>query len=91
MAETGEFLEGLVKSGTMILISEIGDKTFFIAAIMAMRHSRSTVRPSPHPHRVPVRHPATRRRTRTSIRSPSCSIYYSCRVLVQKLRGSGID
>jgi hypothetical protein len=41
----GEFLEGLVKSGTMILISEIGDKTFFIAAIMAMRHPRSTVRP----------------------------------------------
>ena len=39
----GEFAEGLVKSGTMILISEIGDKTFFIAAIMAMRHSRATV------------------------------------------------
>ena len=42
----GEFLEGLVKSGTMILISEIGDKTFFIAAIMAMRHPRTTVRTS---------------------------------------------
>lgn len=42
----GEFLEGLFKSGTMILISEIGDKTFFIAAIMAMRHARTTVRPS---------------------------------------------
>lgn len=41
----GEFLEGLFKSGTMILISEIGDKTFFIAAIMAMRHARTTVRP----------------------------------------------
>jgi putative Ca2+/H+ antiporter (TMEM165/GDT1 family) len=39
-----EFMEGLVKSGVMILLSEIGDKTFFIAAIMAMRHSRVTVR-----------------------------------------------
>lgn len=27
----------------MMLVSEIGDKTFFIAAIMAMRHSRLTV------------------------------------------------
>ena len=27
----------------MILVSEIGDKTFFIAAIMAMKHARSTV------------------------------------------------
>ena len=43
MTDAGEFLEGMVKSGTMILISEIGDKTFFIAAIMAMRHSRATV------------------------------------------------
>ena len=39
----GEFAEGLVKSGTMILISEIGDKTFFIAAIMAMRNPRGVV------------------------------------------------
>jgi Ca2+/H+ antiporter, TMEM165/GDT1 family len=43
MTSTAEFFEGAVKSGTMILISEIGDKTFFIAAIMAMRHSRATV------------------------------------------------
>ena len=43
MSSTAEFFEGAVKSGTMILISEIGDKTFFIAAIMAMRHSRATV------------------------------------------------
>ena len=43
MTSTATFLEGAVKSGTMILISEIGDKTFFIAAIMAMRHSRSVV------------------------------------------------
>jgi len=28
----------------MILASEIGDKTFFIAAILAMNHSRLTVR-----------------------------------------------
>ena len=27
----------------MIIVSEIGDKTFFIAAIMAMRHSRVVV------------------------------------------------
>ena len=27
----------------MILVSEIGDKTFFIAAIMAMKNPRSTV------------------------------------------------
>mmetsp|Transcript_313 Transcript_313/g.1213 ORF Transcript_313/g.1213 Transcript_313/m.1213 type:complete len:127 (-) Transcript_313:158-538(-) len=43
MTLDNEFLEGLVKSGMMILLSEIGDKTFFIAAIMAMRHSRLTV------------------------------------------------
>jgi putative Ca2+/H+ antiporter (TMEM165/GDT1 family) len=27
----------------MILVSEIGDKTFFIAAIMAMKNRRATV------------------------------------------------
>ena len=27
----------------VIIVSEIGDKTFFIAAIFAMKHSRSTV------------------------------------------------
>ena len=27
----------------MIIVSELGDKTFFIAAIMAMRHPRTTV------------------------------------------------
>ena len=27
----------------MIIVSELGDKTFFIAAIMAMRHARVTV------------------------------------------------
>lgn len=35
--------EGFVKSWGMILVSEIGDKTFFIAAVMAMKHSRTAV------------------------------------------------
>ena len=38
------FDEGFVRSASMILASEIGDKTFFIAAVMAMTHSRATVR-----------------------------------------------
>ncbi|GJP52076.1 hypothetical protein CLOM_g11180 [Closterium sp. NIES-68] len=37
------FLEGLVKAGSMILVSEIGDKTFFVAALLAMRHPRRWV------------------------------------------------
>jgi hypothetical protein len=37
------FLEGLGKSIGVIGASEIGDKTFFIAAVMAMRHARLTV------------------------------------------------
>ena len=37
-------VEGFLKSWGMILASEIGDKTFFIAAIMAMKHSRTVVR-----------------------------------------------
>lgn len=37
------FVEGFLKSWGVILASEIGDKTFFIAAVMAMRHSRTTV------------------------------------------------
>lgn len=37
------FVVGLVKSLGVILASEIGDKTFFIAAIMAMRNPRLTV------------------------------------------------
>ncbi len=37
------FLHGFVASLSVILVSELGDKTFFIAAIMAMRHSRLTV------------------------------------------------
>lgn len=38
-----EVTEGFLKSWGMILVSEIGDKTFFIAAVMAMKHSRATV------------------------------------------------
>lgn len=34
------FLSGFIASTSMILVSEFGDKTFFIAAIMAMRHPR---------------------------------------------------
>ncbi|GBF92028.1 hypothetical protein Rsub_04375 [Raphidocelis subcapitata] len=37
------FLEALGKAIGVIGASEIGDKTFFIAAIMAMRHARLTV------------------------------------------------
>ena len=41
------FVEGFLKSWGVILASEIGDKTFFIAAILAMRHPRQTVRTHP--------------------------------------------
>ena len=37
------FLHAFFASLSVIVVSEIGDKTFFIAAIMAMKHSRSTV------------------------------------------------
>lgn len=40
---TNHFLEGFLKSWGVILASEIGDKTFFIAAVMAMRNSRKLV------------------------------------------------
>ncbi|KAH8937590.1 hypothetical protein BDL97_16G036100 [Sphagnum fallax] len=36
-------IEGFFKSIAMIVVSEIGDKTFFVAALLAMRHSRVTV------------------------------------------------
>jgi putative Ca2+/H+ antiporter (TMEM165/GDT1 family) len=39
----GSFLQGFYKSIGIIFASEIGDKTFFIAAIMAMRHPRLLV------------------------------------------------
>ncbi|CAB0014827.1 unnamed protein product [Nesidiocoris tenuis] len=38
-----EFLQGFIASCSVIVISEIADKTFFIAAIMAMKHSRLAV------------------------------------------------
>ena len=44
LAAQSDFVEGLSKSALMILVSEIGDKTFFIAAVMAMRHPQLTVR-----------------------------------------------
>jgi putative Ca2+/H+ antiporter (TMEM165/GDT1 family) len=37
------FTLAFLKSAGVILASEIGDKTFFIAAIMAMRNPRVTV------------------------------------------------
>lgn len=42
MADAGQtgFTAGLVSSFSMIMVSEIGDKTFLIAAIMSMTHGR---------------------------------------------------
>lgn len=40
---SGGLTAGFLKSWGMILVSEIGDKTFFIAAVMAMRNSRQSV------------------------------------------------
>ncbi|CAG7834311.1 unnamed protein product [Allacma fusca] len=37
------FIHAFVASLSVIVVSELGDKTFFIAAIMAMKHSRLTV------------------------------------------------
>ena len=37
------FLHGFVESLSVILVSEIGDKTFFIAAILAMSNNKLTV------------------------------------------------
>ena len=39
-AAADTFTAAFVSSISMIFVSEIGDKTFFIAAIMAMRHNR---------------------------------------------------
>eukprot|EP00211_Chloroparvula_japonica_P015995 CAMPEP_0119122916 /NCGR_PEP_ID=MMETSP1310-20130426/3026_1 /TAXON_ID=464262 /ORGANISM="Genus nov. species nov., Strain RCC2339" /LENGTH=214 /DNA_ID=CAMNT_0007112645 /DNA_START=117 /DNA_END=757 /DNA_ORIENTATION=+ len=41
--DEGGFMPGLLASFAMIMATEIGDRTFFIAAIMAMRHSRMVV------------------------------------------------
>ncbi|XP_029110820.1 putative divalent cation/proton antiporter TMEM165 isoform X1 [Scleropages formosus] len=37
------FIHGFAASFSVIIVSELGDKTFFIAAIMAMRYNRLTV------------------------------------------------
>lgn len=42
-AVTNNFITGAMNSLFMILVTEIGDKTFFIAAILAMRHGRLVV------------------------------------------------
>lgn len=39
----GGFLDGFTSSLSVVLVTELGDKTFFIAAIMAMRHPRLIV------------------------------------------------
>uniref|UniRef100_A0A7S4LFL3 GDT1 family protein n=1 Tax=Eutreptiella gymnastica TaxID=73025 RepID=A0A7S4LFL3_9EUGL len=39
----GDFVDGFLSSLFMIIVTELGDKTFFIAAIMAMRYARLTV------------------------------------------------
>ncbi len=38
-----DFFTGFCKSLVVILVTEIGDKTFFIAAVLAMRHGRLVV------------------------------------------------
>lgn len=40
---TNDFLHAFIASFSVIIVSELGDKTFFIAAIMTMRHPRITV------------------------------------------------
>ncbi len=40
---TNDFVTASLNSFFMILATEIGDNTFFIAAILAMRHSRLVV------------------------------------------------
>jgi len=37
------FIHAFIASLSVIIVSELGDKTFFIAAIMAMKHARLTV------------------------------------------------
>lgn len=43
MEPTTSWVNGFVGAFSMILVSEIGDKTFFIASLMAMRYNRLTV------------------------------------------------
>lgn len=43
IAEVGTLREAFSNSFLMILVTELGDKTFFIAALLAMRHDRLSV------------------------------------------------
>jgi len=43
LGASGSFFHGFVATFSVIVVSELGDKTFFIAAIMAMKHPRWTV------------------------------------------------
>lgn len=40
---TSNFMKATINSLFMILVTEIGDKTFFIAAVLAMRNARIVV------------------------------------------------
>ncbi|CAH2237639.1 transmembrane protein 165 isoform X1 [Pararge aegeria] len=42
-AVQGSFWQGFLASLSVVIVSELGDKTFFIAAIMAMKHPRVIV------------------------------------------------
>ncbi|KAI8432734.1 hypothetical protein MSG28_013694 [Choristoneura fumiferana] len=42
-AAGGSFWQGFLASLSVVIVSELGDKTFFIAAIMAMKHPRIIV------------------------------------------------
>ena len=42
-ASQGGFWKGFTSGVAMIIATEIGDKTFFIAAVLSMRHARSAV------------------------------------------------
>jgi putative Ca2+/H+ antiporter (TMEM165/GDT1 family) len=39
----GTFFEGTARSFAMIVVSELGDETFIVAALMAMRHPRAVI------------------------------------------------
>ncbi|XP_026320648.1 transmembrane protein 165 isoform X2 [Hyposmocoma kahamanoa] len=39
----GNFIQGFIAALSVVVVSELGDKTFFIAAIMAMKHARLVV------------------------------------------------
>mmetsp|Transcript_24548 Transcript_24548/g.36394 ORF Transcript_24548/g.36394 Transcript_24548/m.36394 type:complete len:306 (-) Transcript_24548:181-1098(-) len=43
LSSAGSFWKGFTSSVAMIIATEIGDKTFFIAAVLSMRHDRSAV------------------------------------------------